>query len=80
MILSHSSEQIINFFEENLYQPPQMQLEQFIPWEDDDMEEFIFSSHTSVISSQLLVSKMKENGMEVDMPVAPRNKVQDMDA
>jgi hypothetical protein len=55
MILSHSSEQIINFFEENLYQPPQMQLEQFIPWVDDDMEKFIFSSHTSVISSQLLV-------------------------
>ena len=32
------------------------------------MEEFIFPSHTSVISTSLLVEKMKELGMNAEMP------------
>jgi hypothetical protein len=67
MLLSHSSEVIISFFDNTIYQPPQMQVEQFIPWEDD-MENFIFPSHTSIISSKLLVDKMKESGIDVEMP------------
>mgnify|MGYP000848373989 CR=1 FL=1 len=49
LILSHESDSVIEFFEANIFQPPQMQQEQFIPW-NDDMEIFVFPSHTSVIS------------------------------
>jgi len=38
------------------------------------MEEFIFPSHTSVISPELLVNKMKEQGMDAEMPVAKLDK------
>jgi hypothetical protein len=39
----------------------QMKLPQFVPW-DTDAEELIFSSHTSLMSPELLISKMKEQG------------------
>ena len=42
-----------------------MRIEQFIPWVDVDMEEFIFPSHTSIISTDLIVEKMQEKGMDV---------------
>ena len=45
-----------------------MQIERFIPWEDEDLEEIVFPSHTSIISINLLVEKMKELGMDVEMP------------
>jgi hypothetical protein len=38
------------------------------------MEEFIFPSHTSVISPELLVNKMKEEGMNVEIPQAKPDK------
>lgn len=38
------------------------------------MEEFIFPSHTSVISPELLVNKMKDEGMDVDMPQPKSDK------
>jgi hypothetical protein len=34
-----------------------MQIEQFIPWEDD-MDEFVFPSHTSVMSRELLIEEL----------------------
>jgi len=38
-----------------------MRLPQFVPW-DTDAEELIFASHTSIMSSELLISKMKDQG------------------
>lgn len=58
LILSHESENVINYFEAAIFQPPQMQMEQFIPW-NDDLDEFVFPSHTSVISRDLLVGELK---------------------
>ena len=39
-----------------------MQVEQFVPW-DEDYEELIFPCHTSVISKELLNSKLVELGI-----------------
>jgi len=53
LIVSHENSAVIDFFECNIFQPPLMQIQQFIPW-GDDMEEFIFPCHTSIISRELL--------------------------
>jgi hypothetical protein len=39
-----------------------MQIEQFIPWADG-MDEFVFASHTSIISKHLLLEKLQEEGI-----------------
>ena len=56
-----------------------MQIEQFIPWEDDEEEEFIFPSHTSIISIDLIVEKMQEQGKNVEMPSSFKKRIQDVD-
>jgi hypothetical protein len=64
VVLSHESESVINFFEECIFKPPQMQIEQFLPW-NDDMDEFVFPSHTSVMSRKLLIDELgKQKGIE----------------
>jgi hypothetical protein len=67
MILSHESPQILEFFEENTFQTPQMLIELFVPW-GDGMEEFIFASHTSLVSAELLGEKLGEVGVASDPP------------
>ena len=62
LILAHESPSVINFLDIMLYVPPQMQVEQFIQW-DDDYEELILTSHTTVISKQLLNDKLIELGI-----------------
>ena len=49
LILAHESPAVIDFLNIMLYVPPQMQVEQFIPW-DESYEELLITSHTSVIS------------------------------
>ena len=49
-----------------------MCIDQFIPW-GDDMEEFVFPSHTSIISKQLLYEKLMEEGV-VNEPYSNRKK------
>ena len=61
MLLAHESESILNFFEQSFFSPMQMKLPQFVPWETD-AEELIFASHTSLMSKDLLIGKMKEQG------------------
>jgi len=39
-----------------------MQIEQFIPW-DDNITEFVFPSHTSIISKELLIDELKKQGI-----------------
>lgn len=56
---------MINFFDNCWFIPPQMAIEQFVPWEDD-LEMIVFPSHTSIISQELLFAKLSENGIEVD--------------
>jgi len=58
LILAHESDDVIDFFESNIYQPPQMQEEQFVPGWTEDMEMFVFPSHTSVISKRFLIEEM----------------------
>lgn len=65
LILSHESETVIDFFENNIYQPPQMQEEQFVPGWTDDMDQFVFPSHTSVISKKFLIEEMASQGIDV---------------
>ena len=64
MLLSHSSEHVVEFFERKIYKPPQMATEQFIPWESD-MEELVFASHTSLIWEDLLLDKVEDYGIEI---------------
>jgi len=46
-----------------------MQIEQFVPW-DDDLNEFVFPSHTSIISKQLIIDELKKQGIgEGEVPV-----------
>lgn len=49
-----------------------MCIDQFIPW-GDDMEEFIFPSHTSIISKQLLYEKLMDEGV-VSEPYSARKR------
>ena len=41
-----------------------MQLQQFVPW-DNDKDEVIFSSHTALISIELLREKLEEQGVDL---------------
>ena len=76
MTFAHPSDNVLTFFEENIFQPPQMQIEQFIPWDGEEDEEFVFASHTSLISMDLIVEKMQEQGKNVEMPATVKKKVQ----
>ena len=44
-----------------------MQIEQFVPW-DDDMEEIVFASHTSIIWQDLLLDQIEANGVSFVRP------------
>ena len=48
-------------------------MEQFIPW-NDDITEFVFPSHTSVISRDLLVSELKKQGIDKSKAPAKKSK------
>lgn len=39
-----------------------MQKEYLVPW-NDDLEEFVFTSHTSIISKELLYQKLVEHDL-----------------
>ena len=51
-----------------------MQIQQFIPW-GEDMDELIFASHTSIISKQLLLEKLCDEGVIED--AKPKKKSDD---
>ena len=57
LILLNEQESVVNFFEGAFYQPPQMKIDWFVPWNEND-EEFVFTSHTSLISQKLLLTKL----------------------
>lgn len=59
LVFSHESDSVINFFEQNVFKPPQMQQEFFLPWQDD-LDAFVFPSHTSVISRHLLIDELNK--------------------
>lgn len=42
-----------------------MQEEQFVPGWTDDMDQFVFPSHTSVISKKFLIEEMASQGIDV---------------
>ena len=63
-LLSHDSDVVLDFFEVSKFCPPQMNLEQFVPW-DDNMKELVFASHTSIIWQDLLFDQLEENGVEI---------------
>jgi len=64
IILQHESEGVIDFLDTCIYRPPQMQLEQFVPW-DSANPEILFACHTSYISVELLFQKLREAGVEI---------------
>lgn len=51
-----------------------MQIEQFIPWEDD-MIEFVFPSHTSVMSRELLIEELEKQGIKENVPKKVKSSV-----
>ena len=63
LILDHDSECVMNFLENCMFVPHQMQIEQFIPWPSESTKEIIFPCHTSVISNPLL---LKAIGKEME--------------
>lgn len=64
IVLQHSSEGVIDFLDTCIYRPPQMQLEQFVPW-DSAVPEILFACHTSYISVELLHQKLREGGVDI---------------
>lgn len=54
LIFSSQSISVLNFFEQSFFRPPQMEIEQFIPW-NNELKELIFPCHTSVMSQKLLI-------------------------
>lgn len=42
-----------------------MQEEQFVPGWTEDMDQFVFPSHTSVISKKFLIEEMAKQGVDV---------------
>ena len=55
-----------------------MQLEQFVPWEEG-MEEFVFPSHTALISKDLLLSKLQVDGLD-HSKIPKKKKMNDEEA
>lgn len=49
LIFQSDKDSMLDFFDQLWYIPPQMQIEQFVPW-DDEIDLIKFSSHTSIIS------------------------------
>jgi len=45
---------VFNFFDQKIFQPPQMDQVLQIPWHKDD-EQLVIASHTSIISYDLLI-------------------------
>jgi hypothetical protein len=72
VMLSHENIEVVNFFETAFYQPPLMKEELFVPW-NDDMEQFVFPCHTSVVTPPQLLEKLKEKGVNIP-PNAYRKK------
>lgn len=64
LVLLNEQESVVNFFDGAFYQPPQMIIDWFVPW-DDGREELVFPCHTSVISQKLLMTKLEENGVDM---------------
>ena len=52
-----------------------MRIDWFVPW-DESLDELVFPVHTSVISQNLLLTKLAENGVEIFMQ---NNKKQSSD-
>ena len=70
MILDHQSPKVLDFLDNCLFAPPQMQLEQVIPWpEEENLKEIIFPCHTSIVSNKLLL-KAIEDEMELPFPLS----------
>ena len=61
MFMAHESETILGFFENAFFAPLQMRQPQFVPWSNDDAE-LVFPCHTSIMSQDLLIDKMKKYG------------------
>ena len=61
LILSSENQQVIDFFNSATFQPPQMAMEQFVPWQEG-IEQLVFPCHTSIISQELLIEKIEKHG------------------
>jgi hypothetical protein len=62
-IISYNTPDVQGYFDDAIYQLPQMEIPYFLPW-GSDMEEFVFLSHTSIIYKDLLLNKLSEHGIE----------------
>lgn len=79
LILAHESPLILDFFEANVFQTPQMEIELFVPWREG-MEEHTFASHTSLISKELLVEKLSAAGVPCEAPTKSSRAAVDAEA
>ena len=73
LVVSNECEKVINFFDESFFQPPQMRIEQFVPWKED-LDQAVFASHTAVISPELLLEKLAEHGIDTQRALASPGK------
>lgn len=65
-IVDANLDAVQRFFETKVFCPPQMANEFLVPWNDDIEEAFVFTSHTSIVSRELIYDKLVE--MEVVEP------------
>ena len=61
IILNHHQASVIEFMGNCFFVPPQMQIDQFIPW-NDSQDEVIFPCHTSIIHKKLLIDVIEKQG------------------
>ena len=54
----------MDFLKDCSFRPPQMQIEQFIPW-DCENGEMLFPCHTSFISQELLFEQCEKKGVDI---------------
>ena len=72
VMLSHENIDVVNFFNQAFYQPPLMKDELFVPW-NEDMPQFVFPCHTSVVTPPQLLEKLEGIGINIP-PNATRKK------
>jgi len=63
MLNKAENECFLNFFDKITFRPLLMEQTLMVPWQKDSEDEFVFSSHTSIISKELLMKEMESKGL-----------------
>jgi hypothetical protein len=60
-MITESNDTTLNFYNSAIYKPPLMQEAMIIPW-PNDLEDFVFTSNTSIMSQTFLINALFQEG------------------